>query len=94
MRTVAAIALFLVLGGCASAPETLTVQGNGSCHPSQSLPAHKTVPKAPEADIPFQAFWNWVVDLRKQEGVDVNDYNTLYDECVTKPSASSPDKVS
>lgn len=74
------------LSACATTPPpAMQITGNGGCHPSQALPSHKDVPKLPEIDTAFQAFFNLFVDERKQHGQDVRDYNTLWDECVGTP---------
>lgn len=65
---------------CVAAPQL--VAGNGNCRPSDDLPAHKSVPKAPEADTPWDAFYNMVVDWRKAWAQDDRDYNSLYAQCV------------
>jgi hypothetical protein len=89
---VAAIAAF-VLAGCASTPpSTIVVSGNGKCHPAQALPAHKAVKQIEPADTEIGPLYDKLVDERKEHGIDVRDYNQLYDECVDKGTPAAAEK--
>jgi hypothetical protein len=95
------VALALLLGGflavasltgCVSAPPPpVVVSGNGKCHPSDDLPAHKSVPLAPEFDTPIARFVQMVVDWRRGWAADDRDYNSLYAQCV-EPTAPAHGK--
>lgn len=78
----AAVAAFLLAGCASTPPPPIVVSGNGKCHPSQSLPAHKVVKQIEPADTPIEPLYDHLVDERKAHGTDVRDYNQLYDECV------------
>lgn len=71
----------LALAGCATSPPQL-VSGNGSCHPSVDLPAHKTMKKVPEQDVLLEDLWALLLGERKDHAKDIDDYNSLYSECV------------
>jgi hypothetical protein len=75
------------VAGCVSPPVIAPVAGNGHCHPSDDLPPHKSVPKAPETATPWDEFYNMVVDWRKAWAQDDRDYNSLYNQCVDKGPA-------
>ncbi len=82
-----ALAAF-VLAGCASTPpSTIVVSGNGKCHPSQALPAHKVVKLIPTKDMQITPLFDTFADERKAHGDDVRDYNTLWNECVGEGAA-------
>lgn len=73
----------LALAACGGVPETVQVSGNGSCHPSQTLPAHKAVAPLNEGlAYDLLTVFNALVDERKTHAADDRDYNTLYGECV------------
>lgn len=79
----------LLLTGCAATGPSSTIGGNGSCHPSQDLPAKKTMQKVPEADTQLEDFWALFAKERKDHAVDIKDYNSLYSQCVDKGAGLS-----
>lgn len=87
MRTLALCCLVVTvfLSGCESVPVTALVSGNGSCHPSQDLPATKELKKIPEQDTLFEDFYGLMALERERHAADVRDYNSLYRQCVQRP---------
>lgn len=88
-RALLAIALALSVASCASTPTVLT-GGNGTCHPSQDLVAHKTMKKVPEAETSLEDLWGLLASERKDHAQDDRDYNSLYDQCVDKSANDRP----
>lgn len=83
-----ALVLALFLSGCGAVPQTLLVSGNGTCHPAQTLPAHKAVAPLNEGLIyDLLGVFNALVDERKSHAADDRDYNTLWNECVSPAPA-------
>ena len=82
MRRLAIVFSALVLAACASTPALIT--GNGTCQPSQDLPAEKVIQKLPEQATLFEEFYHLFARERKDHAKDVEDYNSLYSQCVTK----------
>ncbi len=76
------LATAIVLAGCASAPPVSQIQGNGYCHPSQDLPAHKAVKKLPETVTGMDELFGLFAAERKDHAADDRDYNSLYSQCV------------
>jgi hypothetical protein len=82
------VAAGLLLAGCETRPpESIVVSGNGKCHPSQALPTHKTIAPITPADTQIDPLFELLTDERTKRGVDVRDYNKLWDECVDKGAA-------
>lgn len=75
---------FLLLAGCATTPPpAVQITGNGFCHPSTDLPAHKSVAPVAEQDMTVdQVVEAWIAE-RKQHATDDRDYNSLFSECVS-----------
>jgi hypothetical protein len=78
------IVTVLLLAGCADNPDPLVVSGNGKCHPSADLPAHKELSKVPVADTAIDTLFDLLGMERKDHAADDRDYNSLYDQCVDK----------
>lgn len=86
----AAFVFTLVLTGCAAPQVSIPgATGNGLCHPSQDLPAHKTIKKVPEQNTLLEDLYALFASERKDHATDVRDYNSLYSQCVdgVKPPA-------
>ena len=79
------VILCIGLFGCADQP--LVVSGNGSCHPSSDLPAHKAVAAIPTTPTDLLGTYDLLVTERTAHVTDDNDYNSLYTECVDKTKA-------
>lgn len=77
------IALIIAFGlsGCATVPPPV-VSGNGSCHPSTDLPAHKTVKKPPQDATLLEDTFALLGFYIKDDVQNVLDYNSLYEQCV------------
>jgi hypothetical protein len=90
MNRLAILCAALALSACATtAPAVVT--GNGGCHPSQDLPAHKVMKKVPEVVTPLEDLWALLGLERKDHAGDIRDYNSLYDQCVDKgPAPAAP----
>jgi len=88
----ALVAAFLILAACSTTHDMPTiVSGNGQCHPSQDLPAKKTMNKVPEQDTAAEDLWGLFLQERKDHAADQRDYNSLYDQCVANvPTAPGP----
>jgi hypothetical protein len=71
------------LSACA-APAPVQIEGNGYCHPSQDLPAHKAVKLLPELDTRMDDLFGFLAAERKDHAADDRDYNSLYAQCVGK----------
>lgn len=76
----------VLLAGCASTPPPTIVAGNGSCHPSVDLPAHKTMKKVPVSDTFMEDLFGLLLSERHEHYADIQDYNSLYETCVGKPA--------
>lgn len=85
------LCLLLAIGGCADVPTVVPVHENGFCHPSQDLPAHKTMKKVPEQTTLLEDLYGLLALERKDHAGDIRDYNSLYEQCVgkIKPASTS-----
>lgn len=77
---VPALVGLLLLGGCASTAPV----SSGSCHPSTDLPATKAIKKVPEKNTTFEELYSLLALERHDHAADVRDYNSLYEQCVSK----------
>lgn len=82
------LVLAILIAGCGSVPkpDPVPIGGNHQCHPSSDLPSHKTMKKLPEQDMLLDDFWGLFAGERKDHRTDINDYNSLWDQCVKAPS--------
>lgn len=88
-----AIGIALLLTACVNAPPPpIVVSGNGKCHPSADLPAHKELKKVPVIDTAIDTLFDLLGMERKDHAADDRDYNSLYDQCVDKGDPPAPAK--
>lgn len=88
-RALSMVFCAVLLAGCAHTT-TVPISGNGTCHPSQDLPSHKTIKKVPETDTQLEDLWALMAQERKAHGDDVRDYNSLYSTCVKGTDDATP----
>ena len=87
-RVLSIIFCAVLLAGCAHTT-TVPISGNGTCLPSQDLPATKTIKKVPEADTQLEDLWALLAQERKDHATDIRDYNSLFNQCVGDKHATT-----
>lgn len=70
----------IAFAGCAHDP--VAVSGNGSCRPSQDLPAKQTMQRVPEKETEPDDLWALFLNERSLRSGEQGQYNSLYKQCV------------